>query len=175
MTKGAGKGSAYERELAKELSLWWSDDRRDDLFWRSSQSGGRATQRAKSGKTTVNACGDLAAQDAEGQKFLDLFTIEIKRGYGTYTVSDIIEGGKNGMNLFVAQAAKAASLAGTPYWLLIHKRDRRPAICLTNGVLPYFVPRSTIDQSELCLDCCLLADFLTPRHREVIVAHDQPK
>lgn len=132
MAKGAGKGSAYERSIAKQLSLWWSDGRADDLFWRSSQSGGRATTRAKSGKTTANACGDLCAQSKEGQDLLDLFTIEIKRGYNTYSISDVIEGGTTGFNLFVKQAAKAASLAGTPYWLLIHKRDRRPALVFTN-------------------------------------------
>jgi len=169
MTKGAGKGSAYERELAKEFSLWWSDNRRDDLFWRSSQSGGRATQRAKSGKTTVNACGDLSAQDAEGQKLLDLFTIEIKRGYNTYTVSDIIEGGKNGMNLFVAQAAKAASLAGTPYWLLIHKRDRRPAICLTNSESLLDCIYTETDCGDTAVYSFLLSAFLTSSSRDYVL------
>ena len=134
MTNGAAKGSAYERTLAKELSLWWSSGTRDDLFWRSSQSGGRATQRAKKGKTTANACGDLCAQDAEGQRLLNYFTIEIKRGYNSYSLHDILEESKGGMNAFIAQSAKAASLAGTPYWLLVHKRDRKPAIYVTNHI-----------------------------------------
>jgi hypothetical protein len=132
MTNGAAKGSAYERTLAKELSLWWSVGDRDDLFWRSSQSGGRATQRAKKGKKTANACGDLCAQDPDGQLLLDMYTIEIKRGYNSLHIYDILEGGKGGMNAFTAQAAKAAQLAGTPYWLLVHKRDRQPAIYVTN-------------------------------------------
>jgi hypothetical protein len=134
MTNGAAKGSAYERTLAKELSLWWTSGRRDDIFWRSSQSGGRATQRAKQGKKTANACGDLCAQNHEGQDLLDLFTIELKRGYNSYTIHDLIEGAKGGLTSFVNQSAKAASLAGTPYWLLVHKRDRKPAIYVTNHI-----------------------------------------
>ena len=42
------KGGAWEREFSKYLSLWITEGERDDVFWRSSQSGGRATQRAKS-------------------------------------------------------------------------------------------------------------------------------
>jgi len=160
MTNGAAKGSAYERTLAKELSLWWSVGERDDLFWRSSQSGGRATQRAKQGKKTANACGDLCAQDAAGQKLLDLFTIEIKRGYNTLHIYDILEGGKGGMNAFVAQSAKAASLAGTPYWLLIHKRDRHPAIYVTNDL-------GLSHQGIVCRNGFgLLSILLTPANRD---------
>lgn len=160
MTNGAAKGSAYERTLAKELSLWWSQGQRDDLFWRSSQSGGRATQRAKQGKKTANACGDLCAQDADGQKLLDLFTIEIKRGYNSLHIYNLLEGGKGGMNAFVVQAEKAASLAGTPYWLLIHKRDRQPAIYLTNDL-------GLSHQGVLCgFGFGLLSAFLTPTNRD---------
>ena len=38
----AYKGSEFEREMCKCLSLWWTDSKRDDVFWRSAQSGGRA-------------------------------------------------------------------------------------------------------------------------------------
>ena len=132
--RGSRKGGAYERELAKALSLWWTKGETDDAFWRSSQSGGRATQRAKSGKSTANACGDLRAETAAGQKLLDYFTIEIKRGYGAITLNDFFDGCKKGIHEFVAQASAAASLAGTPYWLLIHKRDKRDAIVVTNWI-----------------------------------------
>lgn len=160
---GAAKGSAYEREIAKQLSLWWSLGASDDLFWRSSQSGGRATSRAKVGKTTANACGDLCAQTKEGQDLLELFTIEIKRGYNTYTISDVLEKGTKGFNLFVAQAAKAAQLAGTPYWLLIHKRDRRPALVFTNCMRPTHITGNCDG-----IDFYLLDEFLSADMRQWI-------
>lgn len=127
------KGSPFEREIARRLSLWWSDGQADDWFWRTAGSGGRATNRAKQGKATANGGGDICAQTKEAQNLLDLVTFEIKRGYNTATVSDLldIEGG-GVMGKFIEQARKSASLAGTPYWAVIHKRDRREALLITS-------------------------------------------
>lgn len=129
----SNKGSPFEREIARRLSLWWSDGQADDWFWRTAGSGGRATNRAKQGKATANGGGDICAQTKEAQNLLDLVTFELKRGYNTATVSDLldIEGG-GVMGKFIEQARRSASLAGTPYWAVIHKRDRREALVITN-------------------------------------------
>lgn len=113
--------------------MWWSDGQADDWFWRTAGSGGRATNRAKQGKATANGGGDICAQTKEAQNLLDLVTFELKRGYNTATVSDLldIEGG-GVMGKFIEQARRSASLAGTPYWAVIHKRDRREALLITN-------------------------------------------
>lgn len=128
------KGSEFERSMAKEISLWWSEGAREDLFWRSAGSGGRATQRAKSGKSTANSAGDLMAMDAAGQTLLDVLTIELKRGYNSYTIQDLFDKTnlRGGFCDFVAQAVNAASLAGTPHWAVIHKRDRRDPVVVTS-------------------------------------------
>ena len=52
MTKpgyGKQKGGEYERTVCKKLSLWVSNGTRDDIFWRSAMSGGRATLQRKKG------------------------------------------------------------------------------------------------------------------------------
>ena len=54
-----GKGSNYERDIAKKLSLWASHDEHDDWIWRTSSSGARAKTRSKQGKSTANSCGDI--------------------------------------------------------------------------------------------------------------------
>lgn len=73
------KGAAYERMICKRLSLWVSGLERDDLFWRSSMSGGRATVYRKGGGTRVHAqAGDISAVDPQGADLLKLFTIEVK-------------------------------------------------------------------------------------------------
>jgi len=128
MVNGKNKGNTHERLVASQLSLWWTDGRQDDIFFRSASSGGRATQRAKKGQTTANAAGDLAAMTKEGQEFLDFITVEIKRGYNTISVADLYEKVSGGFWDFIDQAKKAASIAGTPYWMVIHKRDRRDAV-----------------------------------------------
>ena len=81
MTKGSIKGFSFEREICKELSLWWTEGERDDIFWRTSGSGGRATERLKKGKLTANSYGDVMAIDPIGQPLIDFCFIELKRGY----------------------------------------------------------------------------------------------
>jgi len=75
------KGGDYEREVCKQFSLWWSDGKRDDIFWRTAGSGGRATIRAKSKIATANSSGDMCYLDDIGKPFIDYFLPEIKRGY----------------------------------------------------------------------------------------------
>jgi hypothetical protein len=128
------KGSAFEREFARKLSLWWSEGKADDWFWRLGGSGGRATNRAKSGRNTANGYGDIAAQCPEAQKLLNIATFELKRGYSSTTIQDLFDKpkGPNQMRDFIEQAKRSASLAGTPYWILVLKRDKREELIVTN-------------------------------------------
>jgi hypothetical protein len=126
------KGSNFEREICKLLSRWWTSGERDDVFWRSSQSGGRATQRARSGHKTFGSYGDIAAVDPIGQPLLRYFTIELKRGRSHGFLGDVLDvKGDNSKHPFVAtlrQARRSAKLAGSKTWLLICRRDRRQAM-----------------------------------------------
>jgi len=125
----AKKGSEFERDTCRRLSLWLSDGEHDDWLWRSATSGARATVRARKGKSTRGHCGDIAATCPEGERLTKLVTIELKRGYQHVTGIDLIDsvGGGN-IAKFIAQAKEARQRAGTPYWMLIHKRDRRAAV-----------------------------------------------
>jgi len=88
------KGGAFERETCESLSLWVSKGERDDLFWRSAMSGGRATVKQKTGKANVSQGGDICAVDPRGHALVGPFAIECKfykdlkldcaflRGYG---------------------------------------------------------------------------------------------
>jgi hypothetical protein len=75
---GKAKGGEFERQICKKLSLWVSNNLRDDLFWRSAMSGGRATVRSKKGKETASGHGDITAVTPEGNKLTDYFIIECK-------------------------------------------------------------------------------------------------
>src|SRR6266403_502365 len=77
MKPGGGKikGGNFERSIAKHLSLWYSQGKREDLFWRSSMSGGRATV----SKIKLSAvAGDICATAGEGAGFTDKWYIECK-------------------------------------------------------------------------------------------------
>lgn len=87
--KYMGKGSSFEREISKQLSLWWSEGKRDDIFYRSHSSGARFTQRKKIGKTTAYQAGDITCSDPEGEMLIKNWNIECKTGYGSKTKSGI--------------------------------------------------------------------------------------
>lgn len=75
---GKNKGSAYERQLCGRFSLWVSNLKRDDVFWRSATSGGRATVRGRFGKSISTQVGDMSCLHPLGQLLLDHFVVEAK-------------------------------------------------------------------------------------------------
>ena len=125
----ASKGSSFERETCKRLSLWWTAGEDDDVFWRSQTSGARATTRKKQGKTTFGQDGDIAVTNPIGQPLLDFFSIELKRGYNKATFHDCLDAPttmkQQPIADFVQQAMESTDNSTSRHWLLIHKRDRR--------------------------------------------------
>lgn len=141
------KGGQFEREICVQLSLWWSDGELDDVFWRSSTSGARATVRHRKGKTTFGQYGDIQAVRPEGMDLTNFCTIECKRGYSDSTFADLIEtpDKQNKWLEFFEQARIERRTAKVPYYLLIVKRDRKPAVIfmeaeLFNKLIPTNVP-----------------------------------
>ena len=126
------KGSSFERELCKDLSEWWTRDRRDDVFWRTAGSGARATTRGKRGRKTAGAAGDVCATDPIGDPFTRLITLELKRGYNAAHLHALLDRAPHAATQlyedWLAQAERSAKNAGTPYWWLVHRRDLREAV-----------------------------------------------
>lgn len=126
------KGSKFERTICKQLSKWWTLGERDDVFWRSSISGGRATQRAKKGLRTYGSYGDIAAVDPIGEPLLKLFTIELKRGSSHKSPGDLLDfKSDNQCHPWVkclAQTMRSAIQARSLGWMLICRRDCRQAM-----------------------------------------------
>jgi len=127
-----GKGGNYERDTCRLLSRWWTDDARDDIFWRSSASGARAKVRGRAGANTAGQHGDVAATDPIGAPLIDIFTIELKRGYSEYTFQDLVDrkagAGVQEWERFITQTIESFEQAGSYTWLLITRRDRREAL-----------------------------------------------
>jgi hypothetical protein len=131
MKTGSGKrkGGAFERLIANMLSLWWSDGKRDDIFYRTASSGGRATQRSKRGKSTHGQYGDIQAADPIGQPLMDLCVVECKDGYAGQSIADLLdkkeERHKPTYESFIKQSQFESDQAEAPYWLLIARRRGR--------------------------------------------------
>ena len=126
------KGGVFERLICKQLSLWWSNGKRDDIFWRTAGSGARATARANVGRRTVNEYGDVHATDPIGQPLIDLCTIELKKGYGRNSYFDLLDKlskeTKQPYKKFILQAIGQHEQAETEWWLLITKRDYKETL-----------------------------------------------
>jgi len=86
-----GKGDQWEREVSRTLSLWWTNDEEDDVFWRVRASGARATTRRKQGKNTANQEGDIMAVDERGLPLTRLCVIELKKGYSDCEMLDLLD------------------------------------------------------------------------------------
>jgi hypothetical protein len=118
---------------------------RDDLFWRTFGSGGRATRRSRtSGKSTSGAHGDITYTDPLGKPLCDLWTIEAKR-YKEVDLLQSIDGkGKKPTLLesFLIQANEANEARGIGLVckpLLILQRNCRESVVffpweITGGV-----------------------------------------
>lgn len=151
-SKGPDKGNPFEREIAKRLSLWWSvDNNNDNIFWRTTQSGGRATTRAKAGKEASLHCGDICALDPIGDPLLKVINFELKRGYNKAVLHDLLDMSfakqethaknagtkKEAANYitWVTKAERDRKRSGALYWAIIHKRDYREELLVMQGGL----------------------------------------
>lgn len=122
------KGSSFERDVCKKLSLWASSGLREDLYWRSSMSGGRSTIQAKKGKQNLTQAGDISSIDRVGAEFIEQFCVECKH----YKVLDLIPGiihNRGALYGFWKRLIKdAAGAKKLP--ILIAKQNRLPALVL---------------------------------------------
>jgi len=130
----SSKGSSFEREICKQLSLWWTDNKRDDIFWRTSGSGARATTRRKTNKKTRYEYGDVSFTDPIGKFLIDTFLIELKRGYTNgISLLDFLDK-KTGKDTLLLEWWKKAEeerkYAKRKYSLIIFRRDRKEACIL---------------------------------------------
>ena len=130
------KGGQFERDIAKKLSLWWTGEEDDNVFWRTQNSGGRATIRRKKGKETTGDVSDLKATNPIGQPLMDFFAMELKTGYKDAILQDLFFHAENKPAKkrscwwnWIRQAIRARKNSGTFSWCLIVKRpSRKPLI-----------------------------------------------
>ena len=143
---GKSKGGNFEREISVKLSLWFTEGKKDDIFYRTQSSGARATQRNKSKKTTEGQHGDIAATCKEGESLIKIWSIECKTGYSSK--SKLKDGTKKITNWDILDLldSKSQEPMFAQMWnqcvidaeistrepILIFRRERKlPLICIT--------------------------------------------
>lgn len=116
------KGAVWERRWCVSLSKWFSKGSRDDLFWRTSGSGARATTRARKGRTlTKYEYGDMTHVCPEGQPFTDLFSVEMRSRRDLKVLGVVYEMDPSlSLLSWWAKATRDAELSGRVPVLLTH-------------------------------------------------------
>lgn len=71
------KGSDFEREISKELTIWLTGKPKPYYFWRQPASGSLATIDEKN----KNLSGDIRAIHPDAEFFTDIYSLELKTGY----------------------------------------------------------------------------------------------
>ena len=172
MANKSYKGRTFEIALATQLSLWWTEGERDDVFWHTHDSGGRATKRAAKGKKTKNLHGDICAVDPIGQPLIDMITFEAKRGYNRHTLADLLDkpdgAAAQEWEKWIEKAHTSQVNAGSLSWMIVAKRDRRDVLCVCPMALlvrlgvDKFAARIWLEEGQL--GAMKLAEFLNTVH-----------
>tara|TARA_B100001964_G_scaffold214509_1_gene252161 strand:+ start:1318 stop:1842 length:525 start_codon:yes stop_codon:yes gene_type:complete len=146
MRKGGGKtkGAEFERWVCKQLSLAISNNKRDDIFWRSAMSGGRATVKFKKGEKNTTQVGDISAIDPIGSKFLERYVIECKR-YKTVHLESLFYGKpvKGSVLEFWDQVSRDATAFAKDPILIVKENGKDPLVFLEDdfGIAQIYVDR----------------------------------
>lgn len=127
---GKQKGNAFERQVCKDLSLWISNGKRDDLLWRSAISGGRATVRMKKGKNTAHQAGDICSVHPDGHKLTDKFFIECK-AYRDLKAAALLFAGEGTIAKFWKICKEQAAQHGKLPMLILRQNQQPVVVVLT--------------------------------------------
>lgn len=146
MKRGAGKakGSAFERETCRFLSLWISNGARKDIFWRTAGSGARNTNARNRGETLAYQGGDIGASDPMAYKFLDKFSVEIKF-YRDIRLQALLFGGTSKLPDFWNQCKLDASQEQKEPMLIVKQNNMPVLVC----VEPHVYERAMVGTARL--------------------------
>lgn len=165
------KGSAFENQLAKQFSEWWtraSPAGVDEfVFVRRGASGG--AKRDRTGDS--GSGGDIMADKPEGKKFLDAYTIEAKFHADLAGALWAFVAGEDNVELvkFWEQAKEQARPYSRNVLLVMRTNNRSPIVFTDHPQLWNYMNGSTgwISATQYA-GCFSLAEFLATNAREVI-------
>jgi len=140
MTQSNTKGNSFERLMCRQFSLWFSKGQYDDLFWRTSGSGSRATNRERVGKDlTKYQHGDMTHVRPEGRPLLDYFSFEFKSysGIDFHGIFHTINPAKSLLS-FWAKCVRDAEQSGRVPWLVTKVNKGKPIAWVPWSLLSTF-------------------------------------
>ena len=130
--KARNKGKRWERQFARELSLWWSEDKDPDIFRRSFGS-----------RTTVDADSqgrDIMAVKKEGYGLTKYINFELKNREDIDLWKELSEGKKDKghINQWFDEGldTKEEFLRGKELFLILKKNRKDCLLCIEYRIIP---------------------------------------
>lgn len=125
---GRNKGAAFERDIARKLSLWITGGASHYTLHRSTASGGRSTTLQKKGIILGESAGDLQAIQPEGEEFIRKYFIECKAYIHLQWANLIVGGPCRALEFYKKATEQAAMFQKIP--LMIAKQNRLPVMVM---------------------------------------------
>ena len=153
---GKAKGSQWERDCGKAISLWLTHGERPDIMSRNVLSGGSFTNAENAGKVSSRMPGDMMAAHPLAFRFLSRFSVECKFlkdiGLLQYLLDPRMQ---NPLALIVALARRQAKSINAEF-MVIAKQNRYDPIVLVDGMVG--------EQMMICLKRRGTRGVLQPMH-----------
>ena len=123
---GGKKGGANEREFAKTLSMWWTNDQDPDVFARRQGSGGQVRDK----RGTSGHSGDIFADKPSGAEFTELYSVELKVANELPPAlwAFMTRESTKQLTDFWLQATEAAKPYNRMTWLVLKTTNRTPVL-----------------------------------------------
>lgn len=159
-----GKGNAFERQIAEELSVWLTNGEAKRACWRSDTSGAAATILAKKGKeeryVKANA-GDIRQVEDKGlhpklDSFFNTFVVECK----AYKKIDFYPPYNGTLATFLEACIREKENTGKKAVLILKANNRKILYCQEPDDSHPVVPLMTLYYKDLKMDVAILEDHL---------------
>jgi hypothetical protein len=117
------RGSGFEREIAKTLTLWITGKEKPYVLWRTPSSGAMITN-----KVSTDASGDIIAIMPEGRVITDVISMEAKVGYAEVDLMKHFKKQKNNiLEGFWEQCIRDSRIANK-HGMLIYRKKGYPIV-----------------------------------------------
>jgi hypothetical protein len=126
---GAEKGSKFERDVAKFLTVWLTGKDKPYCFWRTPASGGLATI----DELNASLSGDIKALTPEAEILTSVYSIELKTGYPKTSFWQHFKNIKNfPIEQFWEQCVRDAIKANKKPMLIYRKKGNHPIVGISD-------------------------------------------
>lgn len=132
---GKDKGSEWERQVGKRLSLWLTHGVRPDIFSRNVLSGGSFTNASRKGELSSRMPGDLMAAHPLAFAFMSRYAIECKH-LASLGLEQFLFDDKNACELskIISFADGQARVCALDYMIVAKQNRREPFVITAGGV-----------------------------------------